>query len=318
MLSGRAIAGIRSVKIRAKNWIAGLPTTSLGLRYPAKLTIEDEVIEIEKAKSVRNFVKFSLEAETIQCDYAMLKNFIGTYAVDGAVQAELITESQSGAADVRGLKGNEVFKFGSADAQPNSALGFGFKYNEEYSSGTKKTSCTIKGNLSIEKDVADAMLATVLTDSNTFGTDAKEYASVSTGNLVSINHSTPGNLLGKADIISYKLGVETKAGDATIYGREGIDYLSVSLEIVTSASSMANQRLLNAIEEDGAVEITTKAQAGSGASDDKKIFVAGTIGRVSKNEIGDKRSITITFKGEIPIRDITFVDQDNTIYFGEE
>lgn len=318
MLSGRAIAGIKSVKIRSKNWITGLPTTSLGLRYPAKLTIEDEAIEIEKAKSVRNFVKFSLEAETIQCDFAMLKNFIGTYAVDGAVQAELMTESQSGAADVRGLKENEVFKFGSADAQPNSALGFGFKYNEEYSSGTKKTSCTIKGNLSIEKDVADAMLATVLTDSPTFGTDVKDYDSVSTGNLVSIEHPTASSLLGKADIISYKLGVETKSGDATIYGREGVDYLSVSLEIVTSASSMANQRLLNAIAEDGSVSITTKAQTGSGAVDDTKTFVSGVFGRVSKNEIGDKRNITISFKGEVPIRDISFVDQDRLMIFGEE
>lgn len=320
MIGGRSIAGIKNVIIRKKNWITGLPSTPIGLRFPAKLTIEDESIDIEKGKSVRNFVKFAFEAETIQPSYSMLKDFI-EYAIDGAVEAELTSESQIGSNDGRGMKGNELFTFGATTGQPNSEFGFGFKFSEEYSSGTKKTSCTIKGNLSIEKDVADAMLATVLTDSPAFGVDVKEYENVASGNLVSIEHPSPAGLLGKADIVSYKLEIETKSGDATIYGREGVDYLSVSFEIVSHSSSVENLRTLNAIAEEGSLKIRTKGTLGD-MNDEIKAFTSGSLGRGIKTEIGEKRNVVITFKGEIPIRDVSFVQDNvtemtNTITFGD-
>ena len=49
------------------------------------------------------------------------------------------------------LKENEVFKFGSTDAQPNSALGFGFKYNEN------RLDCQTKNLLHIQGVVKNVL-----------------------------------------------------------------------------------------------------------------------------------------------------------------
>jgi len=272
----------------------------LGLRNPAKMTIEDDPIQIELGQSVRNFTKFGLEVETIQCDYDMLKDFIEVYCVDEKVDAHVMTGPQQAATDSRGLKGNEVINFGWSP-NGNGYAGFAFKYTEEYSSGTKKTSALVKLALSLEKDEAELLLATALTNGTAL-TDTKDYAAVNPGNLVSIEYPSAMNIFEKGDLFSYKLDMESKGDGDNIYGRPSSDYNDVVFEMITKKdASLTKLRAINAIAENAPLYIYEKL---SPTLYLQKQF--NRISRVAVAELSDKRFMKLTFKTQVPILNNVF------------
>jgi hypothetical protein len=288
------------------------------LRNEATLIIEDDPLIVDRNVPIRNFVKFSFEGETVEIDYLKLKDFLEVYCVDGLVDAVFITADQQAALDGRLLKGNEILRFG-ASPNSNGYLGFGFRYTEEYSNGTKKTSCVMKGDLNLEKDEADTILALALTNSSSEVIDPPNKARINPGIITAIESPTASTLVPKKDIHSYKLTLETKGDEAGLYGRTMPDYISVTLEIVVKdAGVMAMRTLMNANE---LPTVTIKEQI-STTEFTHKTFAAKSIGRVVKNEVGNKRMMTINFQGDIPVLGVTFASDTvdtittNTITFG--
>jgi len=272
----------------------------LGLRNPAKYTIEDDPIQIELGQSVRNFTKLGLEAETVQCDYDMLKDFIEVYCVDEKVDAHIVTAAQQAATDSRGLKGNEVINHGWSP-NGNGYAGFSFKYSEEYSSGTKKTSALVKLALSLEKDEAELLLATTLTNGSLL-TDTKDYAAINPGMLLGIEYPGAANIFEKGDIASYKLEMESKGDGENIYGRPASDYLDTMVEIISKKdATVAKLRAINALAENSSLYLYEKLTP---TIYTQKQF--NRISRVAVNEISDKRFLKITFKTQIPILSAVF------------
>ena len=272
----------------------------LGLRQPAKLTIEDDPIAIELGQSVRNYTKFNLEAETIQCGYDMLKDFVEVYCVDEKVDMHAVTGPQQAALDSRGLKGNEVLTFGWFP-NGNGHMGFGFKYTEEYSDGTKKTSALIKLPLNIEKDEADTILALASVNSSE-PTDTKNYTNVNPGYLVAIEYPAAANLFTKDNLHSYKIDIESKGDGANTYGRPYSDYLDVVIEIITKKdASIAKVRELNALAQNSALYFYEKL---SPTVQTQKQF--NRISRTVFSELSDKRYLKATFKTQVPILSSAF------------
>lgn len=291
---------------------------NLGLRNDATLIIEDDPLIVDRNVPIRNFVKFGFEGETVEVDYDKLKDFLEVYCVDGLVDAVFITADQQAALDGRLLKGNEILRFGSSP-NSNGYLGFGIRYTEEYSNGTKKTSCVIKADVNLEKSEADTILALALTNSSSEVIDPPDKTRINPGIITAIESPTGTPLVAKKDIHSYKLTIETKGDEPGLYGRTYPDYVSVTLEIVVKeAGVMAMRTLMNTNE---LPTITIKEQISS-TEYTHKVFEAKSLGRVVKNEVGNKRMMTINFQGDIPVLGVTFASElvetitTNTITFG--
>ncbi len=294
----RSFASIEKVVLSKKDSNGTQNAHRLGLRYPAKLTISDNPITIDRNRPISNFVDFDFEAETLECDFYMLKDFIEVYCVDGMIDAYMMTAAQQPTADSRGMKGNEIYQFGW-NPNGNGYLGFGFKYVESFSNGNKKTSATVKGKLSLENTEASTILLSALTNDlylNDFGSQHK----INPGNIVSISYAD-SELISKHEIHSYNLSIETKGDEPTVYGRECSDYLSVTCEIVTKNSGVNKfQEILSRATNSNLV---IKEKLSPNLYFEKE-FEA--IGKAVSVEIGDKRFMKLTFKGDFPLINTSF------------
>lgn len=314
----RSFAYIDGIMLAKKDdWNTNI--NHLGLRMPATLKFEDDPISIEKGRQLLNFTKVSLEAETVECDYNMLRDFIEIYMVDGAVNAAIHTAPQQAATDSRGLKGQEVLNFGWSP-NGNGFMGFSFKYKESYNAnGDKKTSAVVSLSLTLEKNEMDAILALAL--SNTINTPVYNRSKVNPGHLIDIQHPNGStSLLAKGDINTYSLEMESKGdGEPTLYGREQHDVLSTKIEITTKVSGIPRYKEINLIDELSPLYIYEKI---SDTVKTLKKFNYGALSRSQNLSIGEKRRNTITFMGDIPMLKTAFSDvvsggiTTKTIQFG--
>lgn len=295
--------GIKKIVLSKYDSLFTQNVQPLGLRKTGKLIISDDVVKLEKELSVRNYTKFTAEAETVQCGYDMLRDFITVYCADGRVDAHILTMPQQAAADGRasGLKGNEMLGFGWSP-NGNGHMGFGFKYMEEYSNGKKETSAQVKLQVNLPKAEADHILAF-----NQVGTssliDTLKPQDVNPGIILTIEHPTGTTLLGMEELVSYKLELESKGDGETIYNRPVTDYISVTCEIVTKHSSIAAMRSIQNISELASLSIKERLNTNTLS---EKLFGAGSIARVLENEIADKRQLKCVWKGNVPIHAIDF------------
>ena len=281
----RSFAYIDGIMLTKKDdWNTNI--NHLGLRKSSTLKFEDDPIDIERGRKLLNFTKVTLEAETVECDYNMLRDFIEIYMVDGAVNAAIHTAPQQAAVDSRGLKGQEVLNFGWSP-NGNGFMGFSFKYKESYNAnGEKKTSAVVTLVLTLEKNEMDAILATALT--NTLNTPIYTRSKVNPGHIISIAHPSSGVLLlDKGDINTYSLEMESKGdGEPTLYGREQHDLLSTKIEITTKVSGIPGYKALNLIDELSPLYIYEKI---SDTVKTLKKFNYGALSRSQSLNIGEKK-----------------------------
>lgn len=293
--------GIKKIILSKYNSLFTLNVQPLGLRKNGKMVISDDVIKLEKELSVRNYTKFNAEAETVQCGYTMLRDFISVYAADGRVDAHILTMPQQSTPDGRGLKGEEMLGFGYSP-NGNGHMGFGFKYIEEYSNGKKETSAQVKLQVSLPKAEADTILAF-----NQAGTssipDTLKPLDVNPGILIGIEHPTGIGLIGMDDLVSYKLELESKGDGETVYNRPVTDYIAVTVEIITKNSSIAAMRTAHGISEFASLAIKERL---TNTVITEKVFAAGSISRILETEIADKRQMKLVWKGNVPIHAIDF------------
>lgn len=295
---------------------------NMGLRYPAKLTIEDVPITVERNRAVRNFVRFMMECETINCDWAMLQDFITVFCVDEMTDGHFVTAPQQAADDARaaGLKGAEVFNFtdsAAADAS-NNFLGFNFRYVEEFSESTRKISCFVKSMVELEKQDADAILDAVLTNTST-PTDGESLSKKQNLNLKEILFQNDGYEFKLRDLVSYKLELESVGDGSTLHGRPNIDYIRVNLEIVSKSSGVDKFQDLgdeaDSFFGSDNLQITTQQDA---STDIIKSFAGHYISMINTLEIGKQRFIKLNITGDVPVLKVAFTSNatSKTITFG--
>jgi hypothetical protein len=258
---------------------------------------EDDPIDLEKGMKLLNFTKMSLEVETMMCDYDMLQDFIEVYLVDGMVDANIHTAAQQATLDSRGLKGNEVINM-SWSPNGNGYAGFSFKYRESYNNGEKQTSAIVRLSLTLEKDEMDQLLATALV--NNVSADVVDRTKVNPGYLISVHHPNLSTvLLEKTDILSYLLEMESVGdGEDSLYGRPMPDYLRTKIDFSTKTAGMQKYYDLKRTDEFSPIYIREKISA---TEHIVKQFNTASLSRGQSLDISDKRRLSISFAGDIPI-----------------
>lgn len=298
----RSFANIDGI-ILSKKDSGVLNVNHLGLRLPAKMMFEDDPIDIEKGRKLLNYTKVTITAETLECDYNMLQDFIQVYLVDGMVNAQIHTAAQQPALDSRGLKGNEVFNFGWTP-NGNGYLGFTFKYRESYNAaGEKKTSAIVTLTLTLEKNEMDLIISAALTNLYTVPVFTK--SKVNPGHIIDIQHPNGlTSLLDKSDLSSYTLEIESVGdGEPSLYGREQSDYLRTKIDFITKVAGILKYKGLANTDELSPLYIYEKI---SDTVRTLKQFNYGALSRSLPLEISDKRRLTISFMGDIPILNTQF------------
>lgn len=300
-MSNRSFAYVDKI-ILSKKDTSDTNVQPLALRTPGIITITDDPISIENGLTLRNYTKMVIEATTHQCDYAMLADFINVFSIDGMVNAHIVTSAQQATADSRGLKGNEVLNFGNTP-NGNGYAGFYYKYSEQYDNSTRKTSCLVRLTLMLEKDEADLLLATAKVNTSEVAAGI-DRTRVNPGIIMSIENPIGTALFDKTDLQSYKLDLESKGGDDTIYGRPDIQALAANVEIISSRDS-GWDKMRNMFNGNELASLLIHEKI-SPTLFTRRVFNENMIARSPEFQTTDKRYMKLTYKGEIPIIKTTF------------
>ena len=299
----RSFANIDGVALKKKDTV-NTNLQYLALRKSAVMIFEDDPISLMLGKTLKNFTRVTLEVEAVDIGYNQLKDFIQVYIFDGMISATVHTAPQQPTLDGRGFKGNEVINFGWSP-NGNGYAGFSFKYMETYSNGEKKSSANVKLMLNLEKDEMDQMVAGALI--NNPSSDIIDKTKVNKGHILSIAHpSLAVQLVDKPDILTYSLELESVGdGDDTLYGRQLTDSLRTKIDITTKTAGIEKYRELNNTDEFAPLYIREKISA---VEQTLKQFNYGALSRSEKLELSDKRRLSVSFVGDVPILKTGFTD----------
>lgn len=292
-------AGIKRLVMWTPDEAEGKNTINLDIRSDAKLSIEDIGIDDVRGRQLPTYTKFKVEATSHNIGrpiyYYLLQN-----AQSGQVQCEgVLTPSTSGVLQITG----------------SNFLGIDFEYG--FSGADRNAKITLEGNF--EKATGSAIInnfvtATPMTSSSLgLGSDysytVSEYFSPSFG-LASYG-TTSGSFtaLFSAEEIKERTFTAKSISRKNVYEKSLVDYVEILAEYTIHNASATKVKALNDIVTTTFAPTVKIQEKNGSASTETHVFNLGVLSLVNMSEFGETdRFIKLTFKGKVPLDQISHVD----------
>lgn len=288
-------AGIKQIVLCGLGTLDTTPAdpVALGLRGICTMDISPyKTVKDYRGRELPNMDNIKIEAESFQPSMRMLKKLIDYTNHNCDVQVTSVRQNSL-------LDSNDVYKF-TGENSP------GIDFEMIYSSDKRGVKVIIER--AYPKEVFDGFLSLYEAQSpvnipglqNEEGVDFSMYRFPYT---ISIESPSGINICSGKDFESRKLIVKTKGKKGTL-NSSFVDYLNVSVELVTRDSSIAK---LIAQRNKGISPVLVWKESNGGIYYDQFEFASGILAQKSElKNSDDERTLKITYEADIPVYDFMF------------
>lgn len=296
-------AGIKRLVIYKDTEVeANMNLIDLNIRTDGKLTIEDQGIEDVRGRELPISTKFTVEATTQMIGrplYYYLLNHAGTNTV--AVEA-VLTPASTGVLQITG----------------SNFLGIDFEYS--ITGKERNAKVTLEG--SFEKATSEAIInnfvtATPMTSASlglgsSYGFDTNLYQSPAFSASAYSTDGTTYTALFDAEEIKERTFTAKTVSRKNVYDKSLVDYVEVVCEYTIHNASATKVKALHDIHKTHfapALKVVEKNSTGT----ENHNFALGVLSLKNMSEFGETdRFLKLTFKGKIPLDQITYTQGTNT------
>ncbi len=287
--------GIKQIILCDLGTLSTVPANviAMGLRNGCSMDITPfKTVKDYRNRELPNMDNLKIEAESFQPSLRMLKKLIDFANHNCDAQVTTVRQNSSSSS-------NDVYRL-TGDNSP----GIDFELN--YS--TDKRSIKVIMERAYPKEVMDSMLNVIETQSaitipdlpNEEGIDYAKYRMPYT---LSVESPIASQICSGFDFDSRKLTIKTK-GKKSAFNSSFIDYVNVSIELVTRDSSIA--KIIDQRNKGVSPSFYWKESNG-GTYYDAFQFSAGVLAQKSELKNSDEeRTIRIVYEADIPVYDILF------------
>lgn len=288
-------AGIKQIILCDLGTLATIPANvvAMGLKNNCTMDITPfKTVKDYRNRELPNMDNIKIEAESLQPSIRMLKKFIDFTNHNCDAQITSVKQSSSSSSD-------DVYRL----TEENSP-GIDFELNY----GTDKRSIKVILERAYPKEVMDSLLNVFETQSaiviselpNEEGIDYAKYRMPYT---LSIESPLASQICSEHDFESRKLSIKTK-GKKSAFNSSFIDYVTVTIELVTRDSSIARMALQR---NKGISPSFYWKESNGGIYYDAFQFGAGVLAQKAElKNSDDERILKIVYEADIPIYDLLF------------
>lgn len=288
-------AGIKQIVLCDQGTLSASPANpvALGLRNNCVMEITPfKTIKDYRGRELPNMDNFRIEGESLQPNMRMLKKLIEFTNNNCDVQITSARQSSLPGSD-------DVYHF---DGVNSPGIDFELIYSGD------KRSMKIIIERAYPKEVSDSLLSTVESRTGILipglaNQEGIDYSRYRMPYILNLESPSGESICQGSGFESRKLSIKTK-GKKNAYNSSQIDYLTVTMEIVTRNASAAREI---AQRNKGVSPYLLWKESNGGIFYDAFEFAAGALAQKSEFKNSDEeRNIKIVYAADIPVFDFTF------------